>query len=300
MNGSSILTIYTATYNRATLLERLYESLRVQTVQNFVWLIIDDGSKDNTAELVKKWSSQSLFQIQYCYKKNGGVHTARQMAYSMINTELLVGIDSDDYVKETFVEQITQLWTEKGGENYCGILSATEDRQGKRIVQNFPLSVPKATWQEWNYMYGCIGDHTLVIRTDIMKSMEAFPQFDGEKLVGEGFKWIQLPDLPLIINHIPLTVVEYIQGGISSTNGRLNIIRSPQGAQANANMHLKHLKYFRPRIKACIKYIICSFYLNDIHFINKSNRPILTAILTPIGFIAYLVFKNRYGVGENE
>ena len=96
-----LLTIFTPAYNRAHTLGRTYESLKKQNCKEFIWLIIDDGSSDCTAQLVEEWQQEdSGFEIRYIYKENGGMHTAHNVAYENIDTELNVCIDSDDCLAE--------------------------------------------------------------------------------------------------------------------------------------------------------------------------------------------------------
>lgn len=91
------LTVFTPAYNRAHTLPRTYESLVKQDCKDFIWLIVDDGSSDNTKELVEEWQKkENGFEIRYIYKENGGMHTAHNVAYENIDTELNVCIDSDD------------------------------------------------------------------------------------------------------------------------------------------------------------------------------------------------------------
>jgi len=105
------LTIFTPTYNRAHTLPRTYDSLRNQNCKEFIWLIVDDGSTDQTAELVRKWQAENTaFEIRYIYKPNGGMHTAHNTAYENIDTELNVCIDSDDCVAENAVSAILEKW----------------------------------------------------------------------------------------------------------------------------------------------------------------------------------------------
>ena len=101
------LTVFTPAYNRAHTLPRTYESLCSQNCKDFCWLIIDDGSIDNTAQLVKGWMEKDNgFKIQYIYKENGGMHTAHNIAYENITTELNVCVDSDDCMAEDGVAKI--------------------------------------------------------------------------------------------------------------------------------------------------------------------------------------------------
>ena len=102
-----ILTIFTPAYNRAHTLPRTYESLCRQSCKDFIWLIVDDGSMDNTAALVQQWQSRDNgFEIQYIYKENGGMHTAHNAAYANIHTELNTCIDSDDMLADGAVEKM--------------------------------------------------------------------------------------------------------------------------------------------------------------------------------------------------
>ena len=92
------ITIFTPTYNRAYLLPQLYNSLIEQTNKDFIWLVIDDGSNDNTKELIKNWQQKNKISIQYIYQENQGMHGAHNTAYKNIDTELNTCIDSDDYM----------------------------------------------------------------------------------------------------------------------------------------------------------------------------------------------------------
>ena len=83
----AFLTVFTPTYNRAHTLPRTYQSLCRQECKDFVWLVVDDGSTDGTADLVRSWQQEANgFEIRYLYKENGGMHTAHNAAYEVIDT----------------------------------------------------------------------------------------------------------------------------------------------------------------------------------------------------------------------
>ena len=118
------LTVFTPTYNRAYVLKQCYDSLCRQTCKDFVWLIVDDGSSDNTKEIVEKWmANDNGFEIRYVYKQNGGMHTGHNKAYELIDTELNVCIDSDDFMPDDAVELIVNFWEENRDSSYSGILA---------------------------------------------------------------------------------------------------------------------------------------------------------------------------------
>ena len=119
------LTVFTPAYNRDYSIHLCYESLCRQTSKDFVWLVVDDGSTDNTAQLIKEWQAKDNgFPINYVYKENGGMHTAHNTAYENMDTELSVCIDSDDYMTDDAVEKIVDCWEKHRDEKYAGIIAA--------------------------------------------------------------------------------------------------------------------------------------------------------------------------------
>ena len=100
------LTIFTPTYNRMELLKNLYSSLKNQTNKNFIWFIVDDGSTDNTKQLVNELKNEAVLNISYVKKENGGKNTAMDYAHSNCETEFIACVDSDDYLTENAVEEI--------------------------------------------------------------------------------------------------------------------------------------------------------------------------------------------------
>ena len=132
------ITVFTTTYNRAQLLERVYKSLCRQTIHDFEWLIVDDGSTDGTEEIVKQWKNESKLTIRYIYKENGGVHTARNVAYREIKTELCFQVDSDDWLLNNAVETALLVWKTQGGYSFSGIVGLCIDTSDNFIGSQLP------------------------------------------------------------------------------------------------------------------------------------------------------------------
>lgn len=109
-NVKKKITVFTPTYNRAHLLGKCYESLLRQNSKEFLWLIIDDGSIDDTKELVQQWIDINLIEIRYVYKENGGLHTGYNKAIEMLDTELSICIDSDDCLADNAIQLILKYW----------------------------------------------------------------------------------------------------------------------------------------------------------------------------------------------
>ena len=99
-----LLTVVTPTYNRIKTIPYVYESLCTQTDKRFVWLIIDDGSSDNTRECVQRWSSENIIKIKYIYKENGGKASSLNVGLDNLDTPFCVCLDSDDKFYPNTVE----------------------------------------------------------------------------------------------------------------------------------------------------------------------------------------------------
>ena len=183
------LTVFTPTYNRAHTLKRTYDSLLEQSCKNFIWLIIDDGSTDNTRELVDEWrKNENGFEIQYIYKQNGGMHTAHNVAYENIHTELNVCIDSDDCMGKNAVQLILDKWDQVYDKGYAGIIGLDADFEGNVIGCGFPGDLQETTVIGY-YHSGGKGDKKLVYRTDIINKYPPYPVFEGEKYVALSYKY---------------------------------------------------------------------------------------------------------------
>ena len=288
-----MITVYTPTYNREKLLPRLYQSLCDQSCNDFLWLIIDDGSTDQTASLIQTWQAEQKITIQYVRKENGGVQTARDMAYHLVETELIVGVDSDDWMPNDAVEKIVFFWAAHGASQYGGIFALHCAPDGKPISTAFP-PVFAASYQEFTYKYKVRGDKATILRSDVIKKIPDAPVFPGEKLIGEGYKWIQLPkELPFLILDEAVCIVDYQDDGYSKC-AQKNRRQNPNGFRANALQHIVSSKYLRPRLKGQIGYIVYSLVLKDRHFFKNSPKPWQTVLLLPIGLLGYLFFSYKH------
>src|SRR5947209_20534442 len=105
-----LFTVFTPTYNRRHCLNRVYESLLAQTFRDFEWLIIDDGSNDDTASLVQQWQNEAAIRIRYELQPNQGKHVAFNRAVQLAAGECLVPLDSDDRCVPIALERLNQRW----------------------------------------------------------------------------------------------------------------------------------------------------------------------------------------------
>ncbi|MGN0171092.1 MAG: glycosyltransferase family 2 protein [Lachnospiraceae bacterium] len=291
-----ILTIFTPAYNRAHTLPRTYASLQRQDCKDFIWLVVDDGSSDNTSELVKSWQAQEKeFEIRYIYKENGGMHTAHNTAYENIDTELNVCIDSDDELADGAVRCILDLWKKIDHKKYAGIIGLDADMNtGKVIGTDFPANMKETTLAGF-YDAGGRGDKKLVYRTDLMKALPPYPVFEGEKYVSLGWKY-QLCDQKyrLVTTNTVLCNVEYQADG-SSMNMLRQYLRNPNGFAFIRKENMKYITDFKRNVIDAIHYCSSSQLAHNRNYIKESPKPLLTLLCTPAGCLltAYIKHKTK-------
>lgn len=280
------LTVFTPAFNRASTLPRTYQSLKNQSRKDFVWLIVDDGSSDNTEALVREWQrEEAAFEIRYLYKENGGMHTAHNLAYDNIDTELCVCIDSDDAMADGAVEKILSHWEIVKGRGYCGIIALDADlADGEVIGAAFPDGLEETTLSGY-YAAGGSGDKKLIYRTDLIRNTPAYPVFPGEKYVGLNYKYFLLDrSYKLSVLNEIVCLVEYQCEG-SSQNMFRQYLNNPRGFAFLRKFYMEQPTSFRRLVMDCIHYCSSSQIAGNRAYIRESPRKLLTALCTPAGRI---------------
>lgn len=296
-NDNSVkLTVFTPTYDRAHTISRTYESLLMQECKDFVWLIVDDGSTDNTSELVKSWQDKkdNGFEIEYIYKENGGMHTAHNTAYENIHTELNMCIDSDDCMGKNAVKLILEKWKDVRDKGYAGIIGLDADFSGKIIGKGFDSSIKETTVSGY-YASGGRGDKKLIYRTDIINQYPPYPVFEGEKYVALSYKYrlIDQSYKMAVLNEI-LCNVEYQPDGSSNTMWK-QYINNPKGFAFWRKVCMEY-PFSRKRLFIdCIHYVSSCILAGEKQFIRKSPRKGWTILAMPFGLMlnAYIVMKTK-------
>ena len=283
--AETILTVFTPAYNRAHTLPRTYESLCRQSCKDFIWLIVDDGSTDNTAELVRDWQSHDNgFDIQYIYKENGGMHTAHNIAYANIRTELNTCIDSDDALADGAVEKILNKWAEVKEMGSAGIVGLDADFDGNVIGKAFPEDMTETTLSGY-YAAGGAGDKKLVYRTDVINAYPEYPVFEGEKYVSLAYKYLLIDQkYKLAVLNDVLCNVEYQADG-SSNNMFRQYLKNPKGFAFWRVVKMQYPESTKRLIMDCIHYCSSSQIAGDRDYIRKSPRKLLTVLCTPAGWL---------------
>ena len=287
------LTVFTPSYNRAYTLHKCYESLLRQTSKDFTWLIIDDGSSDNTKELVDSWINENKIEINYIYQENQGMHGAHNTAYKNIKTELNVCIDSDDYMPDDAVEKIISFWNINKRSDLAGIMALDAYIDGKVIGDRFPSVLKESTYFNIYNKYGLKGDKKLIYRSELTIQYP-YPIFEGEKYVSLAYKYAKLDSkYKLALMNEVVCNVEYMEDG-SSLNMLKQYRRNPKGFafiridnMKNPNASLKF------KFKECIHYVSSSFISKNKNYLRETPCKILTILAIPVGYVLYrYIMKN--------
>lgn len=196
-------TIVTCTYNRANVLKRAYLSLKNQTCKDFLWMIVDDGSTDNTNDIVKAIKEESPFDILYIQKENGGKHTALKIGFEGATTKYIIDLDDDDELTPDCVETFKREWEKiesRGREDIGSIRALTIDENGKILGKYNPqedIATTDSDFIEMNYYKRKNYENQSSYKTDAIKKANLFRDenrwlYDQIKFISEGIFWSRL------------------------------------------------------------------------------------------------------------
>lgn len=278
-----LFTIFTPTYNRAYILPQLYTSLINQTDKNFVWLIIDDGSTDNTEELINSYIIEDKIPITYIKQQNQGKHIAINNSLDVITTEYFIIVDSDDYLLENAIKVCNQLAEENlKTYNFAGFtfFNCTEEIS---VILNLYGKNKSNNYNE--ITIDLKSEKTFVLKTSIAKKYK-FPVYENEKFCQEAYMLVQIMDNHNILyTDFILAKGEYLEDGLSQ-NIYKRMLNNPKYSLATLKV-----KYFSTIFSEDQKK---SFAINywDITLKTKTINPFIQLFNFPIkGTISYLKYR---------
>jgi glycosyltransferase involved in cell wall biosynthesis len=268
-------TVFTATYNRAHTLHRAFDSLCAQSFRDFEWLVVDDGSTDDTANLIDKWIKTANFPIRYFRQPNSGKHIAHNLAIREARGQFFTVIDSDDALMPAALERAHNLWheiPETERYKFCGVGGRCRDQYGQLIGDPFPASPFDSDWRTMVFVHRIRGEKWAVWRTDVVRQYP-FPEIAGTNWVPEGLVWLQIARTYKHRLGNEVFRIYYVDDEPAGTNlsNRKNSARSALGRLYYDLWLLNHeMVYFRnsplPFVKAAAMLPVMSRY---------AGRPIL-------------------------
>lgn len=290
-----LITIFTPSYNRADLITRVYGSLVGQTNQRFEWLIVDDGSTDNTREVVEEINSkhESSFSIRYIYKSNGGKHSAINVGVQEAKGELFLILDSDDSLPKNALQIILQQYPlVKNEENLAGVCGLMAHHDGTQIGSGFPKNPMFASSIEMRYAYRVTGDLMEVFKTNVLREFP-FPEINGERFCPEDLVWNRIAHKYKFycFNEV-IYYRDYLDGGLTD-----NIMRIRHFSPLASMTYYQELYHapipLKERIKAAINYwrFTPSKYYGKVKEMYMMN--LISLCVLPLGILMRLNDKRH-------
>ncbi|SHK28752.1 glycosyltransferase family A protein [Epilithonimonas mollis] len=225
------LTIFTPTYNRAYILPKLYESLKNQAYKNFVWLIVDDGSSDETKTLVQRFQRENNIEIRYIHQENKGKHFAVNQGLRNTKTDFFCVIDSDDHLAENAVEEMKELSgkviNNPGIAGFAFIrLSEKEKIDHRSFGQKEWLS------GDSDYDWKVPGEMMYCCKTKVHQQFY-FPEFGGEKFCPESLVYRRIErKYKILVTDKVLAFGDYLEDGLTSSYYQL-LLKNPRSSLLN-------------------------------------------------------------------
>ena len=256
-----------------SLLPDLYESLCQQTERDFIWLIVDDGSVDDTESLVGKWINDNRIEIKYYKQKNQGKHIAHNKGIELCETELFFCVDSDDRLPKDAIGIIKQLYYEEHNNDVLGFYLRKGGFDGKPTGENWPVDVKYTALNDLYQKYGYIGEAAIILKTELIKNY-TFPQFRNEKFVRESVFYDQISGIaPMRIENKVCYLYKYRDDGYSAQGIKLDF-NNPVGTGYS---YLHHINYTCNIIEKCK--LMGLFY--GWTGLTKANDPLYKTISIP-------------------
>lgn len=285
-----LISVFTPTYNRGYIIGRLYESLCRQTFTDFEWLVVDDGSADDTESLLARFIAEGKILIRYFRQENGGKHRAINRGVRESQSELFFIVDSDDYLSDNALERVAfHYGNVKNDSSFCGV-SGVKARagSGERIGGEGSWETLDCTCLEFRYEHKVKGDMAEVFRTLVMREFP-FPEIPGELFCTESLVWNRMAQKYKIrYFYEKIYICEYLPDGLTagSVRSRCN---SPETAMIAYSEFSRYKGLpLAQRLKGFINFWRFAF-VSERGFFSKLKQGGVPSILGIIpGFLMFL------------
>ena len=289
---SATIAVFTPTFNRAYKLPDLYKSLLRQTNKDFVWLVVDDGSTDDTKQLINSYINEKLINIRFVSRENGGKQRAHNTALSNCYEELFFTVDSDDYLVDSAIQQVIDAWTPlKSKKNIAGMIALCGENDNKPLNTYLPRGLKTTKIYDLYSKYHFAGDATLIYRTSILKQYP-YVVADGEKFIAESFVYLQIDEkYDLSTLNSVLMIRKYLPDGYTKsarTVARLN----PKGYMKIKKMYMERATTHRDAIESTTLYLVGAYFAREFSAGFKSIENPLLAILA--GILAIILANTEF------
>jgi len=290
-------TVFTPTFNRGYTLPSVYRSLQAQTFSDFEWLIVDDGSTDNTSDLVSAWQVEAGFPIRYIYQANRGKHVAYNRGVREARGKLFFIIDSDDSCVPETLERFKYHWDSIPEEQKHGFSTVTAlcmNENGSVLGKHSPAEVLDIERLDLQIKYRTLAERCGINQTALLRQYP-FPEIEGERFISEGVVWNRLSQRykTRYVNEA-FVRKQWLTDGLSASSVAMRA-KNPIGACLYYAEYAALPVPTAWKIKALINYIRFSFHagLGGRAVADGASRTSLILMLLPLGYLAYLLDQRR-------
>ena len=288
------LSIITPTYNRGHLLTGCYQSLCSQTDKDFEWIIVDDGSSDDTQTVVSGFLAAD-FPVIYIKKENGGKHTALNASHPYIRGRYVLILDSDDQLTQDAVSAVREAWDRWESRSDVGIVTFLKGGAVDNpdcVVSDYDTPVDILRYRRTVY-YG--PDCCEVIRSELFLKYP-FPEFAGERFISECALWnrVSLTHQCVYINKV-IYLFEYLEGGLTKSGRKLRIT-NPRGGMFICDLRMQRKNYFTQRVKYGLLYCCYGFFasLQPAQILGGTEHKALAVMCLLPGWVLYRYWERKY------
>lgn len=296
MKKDILLTILSPAYNKGKTIQRSFDSLLRQTCHDFEWLIVNDGSTDNTLSIIKEMKT-SLFPIKIIDKKNEGLNRTFNRGVKEAKGKYILRLDPDDFLVDNAVEEvINEIRKYDGDESICSVAYLTKFNTGKIIGRNLLNKVTRTNFFDYRYKLKVKGDCCEIVRTDVLRKYP-MPEIDGEKFCRESYIWFEIAqEYDAIYFPLAIYIREYNENSISSNSVKV-YSQNPNGMMLcnaqNVKLLLKYKnknKYIKDILRSGVNYYRFGLYSKrSLISIMKGLPPLVTLFSIIPGCIIYII-----------
>jgi glycosyltransferase involved in cell wall biosynthesis len=290
-----LFTVFTATHDRAHTLSRPYQALRAQSLQDFEWLIVDDGSTDGTEALTRAWQRDSPFAIRYLRQVRGGKHRAFNVGVREATGTLFLSLDSDDGCVPWALERLQRYWQaipEADRDRFTGVTVLAQDPEGNVIGDPFPGAPASMSFLDMMTRHRVRGDKWGFHRTAVLREFP-FPEFEGELFMSEGVVWHRIAQrYHMRFVNDPLLIAWYQPDGLSARSIQARVA-APRGAMLVQKELADSAVPVQTRLWAVMNFVRFGLHAGEplAAVLRQSGHPALATCSLPVA--AALLLRDR-------
>lgn len=287
--GKVVVSVITPSYNRGELLKRCYHSLLEQTCFNFEWIVVDDGSTDDTGKIMEKISSnENPFPVKYLWKKNGGKHTALNASHSLIEGKYVLILDSDDMLTPDAIAAVLDGWKQYADDKSVAIITFLRREKSGNLCAYAKDEYKATDILHYKRVRVISSDCCEVIRTELFRKYK-FPVFENERFLAETALWyrVGLEGSCIYINKA-IYICEYLAGGLSKS-GKSMRFKNPLGGMYTSYLRMHPRCFLKERVRAGLLYVVYG------HFAGKRIQETLK-LAKPYGILVSLCYLPGTGL----